>query len=109
MLPSVEIEKVVNIADALYSAINTQKLFGQRNIVHKIQIQACKVVTETHPHLLAVLDEHLGTWGSHKFLMIKNIVACYISMRGRQSAKLYNQKYPKLRMHMSKMILFKNE
>ena len=109
VLPSVEIEKVVNIADALYSEINTDKLFGQKNIVKKIQIETCKVVAETHPHLLEVLDEHMGTLGSHKFLMIKNIVGCYISMRGRRSAKMLNENSPKIRMQMTKLILFKNQ
>ena len=67
------------------------------------------VVAETHPHLLVELNEHMGTLGSHKYLMIKNIVGCYISMRGRRSAKMLNENSPKIRMQMTKIILFKNQ
>ena len=41
--------------------------------------------------------------------MIKNIVGCYISMRGRRSAKMLNENSPKIRMQMTKLILFKNQ
>ena len=47
------------------------------------------------------------TLGSHKFLMIKNIVGCYVSMRGRRSAKMLNEK--KIRMQITKIILLKNQ
>ena len=43
----------------MYSEINTDKFF-----VQKI--------------LLEALDEHMGTLGSHKHIMIKNIVGYYI-------------------------------
>ena len=66
VLPSLEIEKVVNIADSLYSAINTEQLFKQKNIVQKMQIETCRVVAEAHPHILEALDGHMGTLGSHK-------------------------------------------
>ena len=44
VLPSVEIEKVVNIADALYSEINTDKLFGQKNIVKKYKSRLVRLL-----------------------------------------------------------------
>ena len=109
VLPSLEIEKVVNIADSLYSAINTEQLFKQKNIVQKMQIETCRVVAEAHPHILEALDGHMGTLGSHKNGLIRKIVGCYVSMRGRRSTKMFNEQNPKIRMQMSKIILFKNQ
>lgn len=71
--------------------------------------ETCRVVAEAHPHILEALDGHMGTLGSHKNGLIRKIVGCYVSMRGRRSAKMFNEQNPKIRMQMSKIILFKNQ
>ena len=61
------------------------------------------------------LKHLMSTWAplaatNISWFMIKNIVGCYISMRGRRSAKMLNEKsQKKVRMQMTKMILFKNQ
>ena len=70
-----------------------------------MQIEACRVVAEAHPHILEALDGHMGTLGS----LIRKIVGCYVIMGGRRSAKMFKEETPKVRMQMSKIILFKNQ
>ena len=65
--------------------------------------ETCRVVAEAHPHILEALDGHMGTLGSHKNGLIRKIVGCYVSMRGRRSAKMFNEQNPKIRMQMSKI------
>ena len=82
---------------------------GQRNLVHKLQIQTCLAINEAHPNLMKELENHVGNLGSHKNILVKKIVGCYVSLRGKQSCKILNAQAPKVRMQLSKLILFKNE
>ena len=109
VLPTREVERVVNITDSLYSELNNAKLFEQRNLVHKLQIQTCLAINEAHPNLMKELENHVGNLGSHKNILVKKIVGCYVSLRGKQSCKILNAQAPKVRMQLSKLILFKNE
>ena len=108
-LPSKEFEKVVSITDSLYSEINNEKLFSQKNIITKLQCQTYKVICELHPEMFSQLENHVGAFGSHKSIVVKKIVGCYASLRAKHSCKLENQKNPKIRVQLSKLILFKNQ
>ena len=107
--PSSEIEKVVHIADSLYSEINNELLFSQKNIVTKLQCQTYKVISELYPSMFSELESHIGAFGNHKVIIVKKIVGCNVSLRARQSCKLSNQRDVKVRVQLSKLILFKNQ
>ena len=109
-LPSVQLEKVVQISEAIFSnLLKTEgNPFKVRKIVEKISQKTCKEVFDNHPTLLSQLDDHCEV-GSHRNLMIKKIVGCFISMRCKHFAKEHNQQNVKVRVQLSKLILFKNQ
>ena len=67
------------------------------------------VFSKTIP-LWGQASQSVSRQGSYigSFLNLK-IVGCYVSLRARQSCKLSNQRDVKVRVQLSKLILFKNQ
>ena len=59
------------------------------SLVGKISIKTCKEVMDNHPSLLSWLDDHCEV-GSHRNLMIKKKVGCFISMSCKYVCKEHN-------------------
>jgi len=111
-LPSVEFEKVVKIGETLFCTLVHDQggnPFKVNNLVDRIALQASKIIKDLHPSLLLGLDNHVETMGSHRNLMIKKILGCYISMRAKHFCKEYNRQAVKVRVQLSKLILLKNQ
>ena len=111
-LPSQEFEKIVRISESLFQNLLLKaggNPFKIKNIVDIISLKACTLIQELFPNLLEELDEHLGIMGSHRNLMIKKVVGCYIAWRVKHFCKQYNDQSVKVRVQLSKLILFKHQ
>lgn len=111
-LPSKEFEKIVRISESLFQNLLLEaggNPFKIKNIVDIISLKACTLIQELYPNLLEELDEHLGIMGSHRNLMIKKVVGCYIALRVKHFCKQYNDQSVKVRVQLSKLILFKHQ
>ena len=71
--------------------------------------QALTLIQELYPTLLKELDEHVETMGSHRNLMVKKIVGCFVAMRSKHFCKQFNRQTVKVRVQLSKLISFKNQ
>jgi hypothetical protein len=111
-LPSLEFEKIVGICESVFSNILQEQggnPFKVKNLVHVVSVRVSSVVHELHPTLLKELDEHVETMGSHRNLMLKKIVGCYTSLRVKHFCKELNMKSVKVRVQLSKLVLFKHQ
>ncbi len=61
-----------------------------------------KVNVLNHPTLLIELDDHVEIMGSHRILMIKKIVGCYVAMRVKHFCRQFNMQSLKFRVQLSK-------
>ena len=68
-----------------------------------------RIVLETYPGLLSALDDHLGTWSSHRLEMIKKVAAMFLTIRIKHSCRKKNEKKPQVRKVLSKQILFRHQ
>ena len=111
-LPSVEFEKVVKISETLFTNLVQEQggnPFKVKNLVDIISLKACTLIQDLYPTLLKELDEHVETMGSHRNLMVKKIVGCFVAMRSKHFCKQFNRQTVKVRVQLSKLILFKNQ
>jgi hypothetical protein len=83
--------------------------FKVKNLVNIIFWRACSLIQELYPTLLRELDNYVGIMGSHRNLMIKKVVGCYIALRVKQFCKQLNKQSVKVRVQLSKLILFKHQ
>jgi hypothetical protein len=108
-LPSLEFEKIVGICESVFSNILQEQggnPFNVKNLVDVVSVRVSTVVHELHPTLLKELDKHVETAGSHRNLMLKKIVGCYTSLRVKHFCKEFNMKSVKVRVQLSKFVLF---
>lgn len=111
-LPSPEFEKVVRISETLFSNLLQEEggnPFKVKNLVNKIALKASTIVQELYPKLLKELDDHVDIMGSHRNLIMKKIVGFYIALRVKHFCKQYNMQNVKVRIQLTKLILFKNQ
>jgi hypothetical protein len=111
-LPSEEFEKIVKISETLFQNILVEaggNPFRIKNIVDIISLKACSLIQELYPALLEELDNHLGIMGSHRNLMIKKVVGSFIALRMKHFCKQFNNESIKVRVQLSKLILFKHQ
>ena len=111
-LPSEEIEKIVKISEALFSNLVQAEggnPFKIKNLVDVISLKACTLIQDLYPSLLKGLDDHLETMGPHRNLMVKKIVGCYVALRAKHFCKHFNMQSVKVRVQLSKLILFKHQ
>ena len=111
-LPSQQFEKIVKICETLFSNLIQEEggnPFKVKNLVTNISLKVCLLIHELYPTLLKELDNHLETMGSHRNLMIKKIVGCYVALRAKHLCRQFNLKSMKVRVHLSKLILFKHQ
>lgn len=111
-MPSPEFEKVVRISETLFSNLLQEEggnPFKVKNLVNKIALKASTIVQELYPKLLKELDDHVDIMGSHRNLIMKKIVGCYIALRVKHFCKQYNMQNVKVRIQLTKLILFKNQ
>jgi len=80
-----------------------------KNLVGIISLRACSLIQELYPTMLLDLDNHVGTMGSHRNLMVKKVVGCYIALRVKHYCKMFNTQSVKVRVELSKLILFNNQ
>ena len=73
--------------------------------VHK----TVQIVLETHPGLFSALDNHLGTWSSHRLDVIKKVAAMFITIRVKDNCRKKNVKKELVRKLLSKQILFRHQ
>jgi ribosomal protein S17E len=111
-LPSVEFEKIVQISETLFVNLLLEaggNPFKVKNLVDIISLRACSLIQELYPTLLRELDNHVGIMGSHRNLMIKKVVGCYIALHVKHFCKQFNKQSVKVRVQLSKLILFKHQ
>jgi hypothetical protein len=111
-LPSDEFEKIVKISETLFSRLLIQEggnPFKIKNIVQVISLKASTLIQELYPTLLIELDDHVEIMGSHRILMIKKIVGCYVAMRVKHFCRQFNMQSLKVRVQLSKLVLFKHQ
>lgn len=111
-LPSEEFEKIVNISETLFTNLLLEEggnPFKIKNLVHVISLKACTLIQELYPNLLKELDDHVETMGSHRNLMVKKIVGCYVALRAKHFCKHFNTQSVKIRVQLSKLVLFKHQ
>ena len=113
-LPSTEDSlgrKLTATNQSMTSLINNNTVIKSQNTklkkVKSLQ-QALTLIQELYPTLLKELDEHVETMGSHRNLMAKKIVGCSVAMRAKHFFKQFNRQTVKVRVQLSKLILFKN-
>jgi hypothetical protein len=111
-LPSEEFEKIVKISKTLFSNLLLEEggnPFKIKNLVHVLSLKACNLIQELYPRLLKELNDHVETMGSHRNLLVKKIVGCYVALRVKHFCKQYNIQSVKIRVELSKLILFKHQ
>ena len=108
--PTRSFERIVRISNTLLTPILLKSnLFSEKNLVNNIAVQVCNIVNELHPDLFQNLDKHVENLGSHKNKMVKKIVSLFVTMRAKHHCKLQNSQSTKVRVQLSKLILFKNQ
>lgn len=109
--PSPDIEKVVKIADSIYrNLLQEDMIFKTVNLVEKVFNKASTIMNELYPEIFEGLDDHVDSGiSSHKQLLLQKIVACFVTLRTNHYVKEQNSKDKKVRVLLSKLILFKNQ
>ncbi len=111
-LPSDELEKIVKISETLFSRLLIQEGGNPFKIKDKVQVISLKVSTliqELYSTLLIELEDHVEIMGSHRILMIKKIVGCYVAIRLKHFCRQFNMQSLKFRVQLSKLVLFKHQ
>ena len=110
--PSADIVRLINIVDSIFNQYLVDgKLFTQKRLIEKIFIQTLKVVNSCNLKLFDFLDDHVENivFGSHRSNFFKKVVFAFVTMRARHSCKEFNNSCAKVRIKLSKLILFKNQ
>ena len=110
--PSADIVRLINIVDSIFNQYLVDgKLFTQKRLIEKIFIQTLKVVNSCNLKLFDFLDDHVENivFGSHRSNFFKKVVFAFVTMRARHSCREFNNSCAKVRIKLSKLILFKNQ
>ena len=115
--PSSNVNLVVKITNSCFEEFNRKtKILQEKSIVQKIQNNVIEILNARHPKLFESLDLHvdnqrLDNCVSHRVLMIKKIILCYLSLRLKHFCKLKNETELDKRMKRkaTKLVHFKSQ
>ena len=110
--PAETVELTVRIVDTLYNRLREETkedFFKERNLVLKLSNQTSRVIHDLHPTIFSGLDDHVDVGGSHRSLLITNIVGCYVTLRSRHLCRELNNNRVSLRQKLTKLVTFKNQ
>jgi hypothetical protein len=109
--PSKQVEKIVMLGESVFSLIVLKhgSPFGIPHLVKEVCVQVKKIIQEKYPDMLSELDDHIQTMGSHRTQLIEKICSCYISIRSKHYCSELSKKNIKIRVHSSKLVLFKHQ
>ena len=111
-LPCSSIEKVVSIADSILTPkLNSKNILVEKRIIDKVYLETLNVIHKGNISLFQGLDDHVevSVLGSHRNKLIRRIVGYFVTMRAKHFCKEKNSVDVKVRMQLSKLILFKNQ
>ena len=115
--PSPAINLIVKVANSCFEDIKRKgNILQHKNIVQKIECNVMSILSSRHPKLLSFLDSHVDkacflNSVSHRVLMIKKTVLCFLSIRLKHFCKQKNElEYDKrFKRKSSKLIHFKSQ
>ena len=115
--PSSSLNLVVKITNSCIEEVkNNSNILQHKNIVQSTQRNVMNILNSRHPNLFSILDTHVDKERienslSHRILMIKKIVSCYLSLRLKHLCKEKNSiEFDKrFKRKSSKLIHFKNQ
>ena len=117
MHPSSSLNLVVKITNSCIEEVrNNSNILQHKNIVQTTQRNVMNILNSRHPNLFSILDSHVDKERleksiSHRILMIKKIVSCYLSLRLKHLCKEKNSiEFDKrFKRKSSKLVHFKNQ
>ena len=109
--PPTSIEKVVKVADSVLNNTLEQatSLYAIHNLMEIIYVKTNRIINDLYPTLFNEVDDHVEIGGSHKNILVKKIVACFVTLKSHHITKSVNKSEISIRVQSSKLILFKNQ
>ena len=109
--PPTDLLNIVRVTNSVFQqeVANSREGFFHGNFMKITVNKTVRIVLETYPGLLSALDDHLGTWSSHRLEMIKKIAAMFLTIRIKHSCRKKNEKKTQVRKVLSKQILFRHQ
>ena len=115
--PNSNLNLVVKVTNSCVEQIKkSSNLLQQKNILQRITCNVLSVLNSRHPNIFSALDSHVDVRNvqncpSHKVLMLKKIVSCFLSIRLTHYCREFNESVldKKLRRILIKKILLGNQ
>ena len=98
--------------DVIITKLSSGDILREKNLIDKVYLITLRVVNLNKLYFFSELDAHVddvGLLGSHRNLLVRKIVCSFVTMKAKHFCKEKNAVDVKIRMQLSKLILFKNQ
>ena len=95
--PNSNINLVVKVTNSCLNQEKQRKnILQEKNLVQTISLKVLRILNSRYPKIFSQLDSHVDPSNlfkleSHKSLMIKKVISCYLSIRLKHFCKEYNE------------------